>query len=191
MGEREKIYLEFLEVSRQIGVPVRKVLDVFWYLSRGEAVENNMLVQRVGVSRNALNQVKKVLSAYLNPSTKVTSLRVEIIEEVSRLYDNDYLVEENLLATLTEGDIYKQSVKLLSRYKDRRPVPKRTYDQFTATVETTAKRAALLDFLGDVKSKRILFLGYSATHYYYLNNSLTERASFDCLLFFLFIIGIF
>lgn len=61
--------------------------------------------------------------------------------------------------TLTTSEIYEQSVTLLSRYKDRRPVSKRIFDQFTTTIETTAKRAALLDFLGDIRAKRVLFLG--------------------------------
>lgn len=159
MGEKEKMYSEFLEVSRQTGVPVKKVLDVFWYLSRGEAVENNELLQKVGVSRNALNQVKKTLSVYLNPSARETSLRQGVTRRMEGLYNNNYLVEESLLRTLVESNVYRQSVDLLSRYKDKRPSPKRNYDQFTATIETTAKRAALIDFLGDVRSKRVLFLG--------------------------------
>lgn len=159
MGEKEKMYSDFLEVSKQVGVPVKKVLDVFWHLSRGESIENNELVRRVGVSRGALNQVKKALSAYLNPASRYTSLRKDVTERVSGLYDSNFLVEEGLLATLTTSEIYEQSVILLSRYKDRRPVPKRSFDQFTATIETTAKRAALLDFLGDIRAKRVLFLG--------------------------------
>ena len=82
-----------------------------------------------------------------------------MLEKVCVLYDNNYLVEERLLATLIEDDIYKQLVELLSLYKDKRPAPKRSYDQFTATVETTAKRVALLAFFGDVRAKRVLFLG--------------------------------
>ena len=159
MGEKGKMYSEFLEVSRRTGVPVKKVLDVFWHLSRGGVIENNELVQRVGVSRNALNQVKKALSVYLNPSSKETSLRKDAVERVDRLYSANYMVEENLLSTLVDRDVYKQSVELLSRYKDRRPAPRRNYDQFTATIETTAKRTALLDFLGDLRGKRVLFLG--------------------------------
>ena len=159
MGEKEKMYSDFLEVSKQTRVPVKKVLDVFCYLSTGESINNNQLVRRVGVSRNALNQVKKALSVYLNPSSKETSLREGVREKLSTIYGNSYLTEESLLTTLTESDVYKQSIELLSRFKDRRPVPKRDYDQFTATVETSAKRAALLDFLGDVRGKQILFLG--------------------------------
>ncbi|GIW61743.1 MAG: hypothetical protein KatS3mg089_0595 [Patescibacteria group bacterium] len=159
MGEKEKMYSEFLEVSKQTGVPIKKVLDVFWHLSRGETIENNELVRMVGVSRNALNQVKKALSAYLNHPSKETSLRKDIAERVSRLYDNNFLVEEDLLRTLTTSEVYEQSVTLLSRYKDRRTVPKRSLDQLTATIETIGRRVALLDFFGDVKDKQILFLG--------------------------------
>lgn len=153
------MYSEFLEVSKQTGVPVKKVLDVFWYLSSGKAIDNNELVRMVGVSRNALNQVKKAVSIYLSPSSQETSLKEGVSEKLSTVYNSDYLTEENLFAALTESDIYIQSIELLSRFKDRRPVPKRNYDQFTATVETSAKRAALLDFLGDVRGKRVLFLG--------------------------------
>lgn len=159
MGEKEKMYSEFLEVSKQTGVPVKKVLDIFWYLSRGKAIGNNELVQKVGVSRNALNQVKKALSVYLNPSTKETSLKQGVAGRLGEFYEDPYLVEESLLKTLVESNLYKQSVDLLSRYRDKRLSPERNYDQFTATVETTAKRAALLDFLGDVRGKRVLFLG--------------------------------
>lgn len=159
MEEKEKMYSEFLEVSKQTGVPVRKVLDVFWHLSGGEAIGNNELVQKVGVSRNALNQVKKALSVYLNPSTRETSLKEGVGGRSGKLYEDAYLVEEGLLKTLIESSLYRQSIELLSCYKDKRPAPEREYDQFTATVETTAKRATLLDFLGDVRGKRVLFLG--------------------------------
>ncbi len=159
MGEKEKIYSEFLEVSKQTGVPVKKVLDVFWYLSEGESIDNNELVRRVGVSRNALNKVKKALSAYLSPSSRETSLKENAVGRVSELYDADYAIEEDLLSKLVERDFYKQSIELLARYRSKRPAPKRNYDQFTATIETTAKRAVLLDFLGDIQDKRVLFLG--------------------------------
>ncbi|HGJ64454.1 TPA: putative methyltransferase [bacterium] len=159
MGKKEKMYSEFLEVSRQTGVPVKKVLDIFWHLSRGGVVGNNELVQKVGVSRNALNQVKKALSVYLNPPTGETSLREGVAESLGELYGDSYMIEESLLKTLVESDLYRQSVEILTRYKDKRPAPKRDYEQFTAAIETTAKRAVLLDFLGDVRSKRVLFLG--------------------------------
>jgi predicted methyltransferase len=153
------MYSEFLEVSKRTGVPVKQVLDVFWYLSRSGVIGNNELVQKVGVSRNALNQVKEALSIYLNPPTRETSLKKGVAESLGELYGDSYMIEESLVKILVESDLYRQSVEILTRYKDKRPVPKRDYDQFTATIETTAKRAALLDFFGDVRGKRVLFLG--------------------------------
>jgi len=144
VGEKEKMYSEFLEVSKQTGVPVKKVLDVFWYLSRDEVVENNELVKRVGVSRNALNQVKKALSAYLIPSSRETSIKKGMIERVGGLYDTDYVVEESLLSILMKRDAYRQSVELLSSYKADRPSPRRDYDQFTATLPLRQRQKELL-----------------------------------------------
>lgn len=159
MTKNGSLYLEFLQVSKKTGVPIKKILDVFWHLSTKKTIENNELVCMVGVSRNALNQVKKELSVYLDPPSEKTCLRKDMAERVAELYKNNFLLEEDLLKILTTSEVYEQSINLLSSRKDRRPVPKRSFDQFTATIETTARRAALLDFLGDVKAKRILFLG--------------------------------
>ena len=159
MEENKKIYQEFLEVSKQIGVPVKKIFDMFWYLLNDTAIDNNRLVQMVGVSKNALNQIKKALAIYLNPPSFETSLKKGAAEKLKKIYDKNYSVEEDLLTILVKNDIYKQSLDLLSHFRNNRPIPKRNYDQFIATPETSAKRAALLNFLGDVEGKRILFLG--------------------------------
>ncbi|MBU1071544.1 bis-aminopropyl spermidine synthase family protein [Patescibacteria group bacterium] len=158
MKVNKKIYLEFLEVSKQTSVPIKKVLDIFWHLSKNGSIENNELLRKIGVSKNALNQVKKALSLYLMPTTKETKLTTEAIEKMVSFYPTDYMVEENLLAVI-DGDIYKEAVELLAGHKDRRCKPRRKYDQFTATIETTARRVSLLNFFGDIREKRILFLG--------------------------------
>jgi len=60
---------------------------------------------------------------------------------------------------MLKGGQFKETVNLLQNIKKKRPLPKREYDQFTATPETTARRASLLSFFGDVKGKKLLFLG--------------------------------
>jgi predicted methyltransferase len=159
MEENEKIYLEFLEASKKTGVSIKKILDIFWYLSKNKTIKNNKLIQQVGISRNAINQVKEALSFYLNSPSQKTSLKKDLIEKVAKLYDKSYLTEENFLEILTKNKNYQKAVTLLSYYKNKRPLPQRTYDQFTATIETTAKRVSLMSFLGDLKNKKILFLG--------------------------------
>ena len=152
------IYSDILEVSKKSGVPIKKILDVFYYLTSSKPVENAKLLQMVGVSKNALNQVKKELSGYLKPSSKETALMAKKIPDVKSLYNKEYMVEEKLLGAIENAN-YKKVLAFLENTLLKRPHPKRRYDQFSATAETTARRASLLDFFGDVKGKRLLFLG--------------------------------
>lgn len=146
------------QISRETGVPTKKVLDLLFTLCGGEAIENNELVQRVGVSKNALNQVKAMLASVLKPISKSTQLDSSCVQEVQEIFDADYKPEEALWVVL-EDKSYKQAVELLKTVADKRPAPERRYDQFTAIVETTARRASLLQFFGDIQDKRLLFLG--------------------------------
>jgi len=151
---REKI----VRTSKETGVPNKKVWDLLWELRSGQPVENNRLLQKIGVARNALNQVKTLLSAALKPPSKYTQLNESAIPGIQSLFGSDYRPEETLWAGL-EGEVYHKSLALLTKYADKRPQPERRYDQFTATPETTARRASLLNFFEDVSGKRLLFLG--------------------------------
>lgn len=146
------------QVSRETGIPIKKVLDFLFILCTGKPVENNELLQRVGVAKNALNQAKELLSSILKPPLKATQLNGSSSQEVQSLFGPAYKTEEALWVTL-ENDDYKKSVDLLKKYSDQRPTPERKYDQFTATIETTARRASLLNFFEDVTGKKLLFLG--------------------------------
>lgn len=152
------IYQRFLEISKDTGVPVKKVLDMLHALSSGQPMDNNELLRRVGVARNLLNQIKEALSPFLQPTSETTRLKEGSQKNIQTLFETSYAVEEQLFSIL-EDESYKKTIEILGACSDLRPSPKREYDQFTATVETTARRASLMNFLGDVKGKRILFLG--------------------------------
>lgn len=138
---------------------MKKVLDFFWYLAKSGAVENKELVQKVGVSKNALNQIKMALAGWLEPPCGKTALKKSAQQELAKFYGENYLAEESLFSFLTQQGTYQKALKILTKYYQRRPFPKREYDQFTAIPQTVAKRVALLDFFGEVEEKRILFLG--------------------------------
>ena len=152
------MYLRFLEISKETGVPVKKVLDMFFLLSTGEPMDNDELLRKVGVSKNALNQVKESLSSFLKPASKYTQLNSQGLSNTKNLF-SESLVGEEELWTILENDRFEGIVKLLQSIKEKRPLAKREYDQFTATIETTARRVSLLDFFGDLKQKKLLFLG--------------------------------
>ena len=157
--DRKKIYSILLQISKETGVPVKKIQDMLYILSSGVSVDNTQLIQALGVSRNALNQVKLLLSKYLKDPSENTQLNAEGEKEIKNMFlDSGYLPEESLFSLL-EDQQYKETIEFLRSVQKVRPTPNREYDQFIATVETTAKRGALLQFMDDIEGKRVLFLG--------------------------------
>lgn len=146
-----------LEVSKTTGLPVKKIVDMLFLLRAG-AVENSALVQRLGVSKNVLNQVKRELTDLFEPVSEQTALSEKGRRFVGSLFSKGFRVEEALWSFL-EDERFFQIKRLLQKHQDLRPESLRKYDQFSATVETTARRAALMDFFEDVAVKRLLFLG--------------------------------
>ena len=57
MSDKE-IYKNLLDVSKETGLPIKKIIDMFSILTSRGSIENNNLLRILGVSRNALNQVK-------------------------------------------------------------------------------------------------------------------------------------
>jgi len=156
--DNETVQERILQVTKDTGIPIKKVLDFLYFLRDGKPVENNELLQKLGVSKNALNQAKETFSDLLEAPSKNTQLRADAVRRVQTLFDSKYQPDEALWSVL-EDETYKKALELLKRYGDKRPIPERRYDQFSATIETTAKRVSLLDRFEDVAGKRLLFLG--------------------------------
>jgi len=156
--ERKNVYFEFLKVSRELGLPIKKILDMAFILKDGIPVENNKLLRQLGISRNVLNQAKKKLASFFEPSSKFTCLSPNHLNFLTEELGGSYLQEERIWKILETED-FSRIISLLGHFQNLREVPKREFDQFAATLETTALRACLMDFFGDIKSKRILFLG--------------------------------
>lgn len=147
-----------LSVAETVGMTSKKVLEVLFLLRHGQAVENNELVKRTGVSRNVLNLLKKEWSELLLPGTDKTQMKPEVVGELDLLFGEGWQPDDSLWRVL-DGELGRRMMNLLDKYAHLRPEPNRAYDQFYATKETVAKRAELLNFMDDVAGKRLLFLG--------------------------------
>lgn len=158
MAKRENSYDQILAASKTVGLPVKKVFDILYYIRGAGRLENNLLVQIVGVSKNVTNQIKQSLKPLFGPVGPATMLSSEGVQITDRLIDKNYKTEESIWQFLNSDSISKIS-QLLSAHKSFRASPDRKFDQFTATIETTAKRAALMEFFMDIKGKKILCLG--------------------------------
>ncbi len=155
MSDKET-YQQLLNASKETGLPVKKILDMFSILVGSDPIENNELLKRLGVSRNVLNQVKERLVKYFNPASTLTSLSEAGMKDIKGIGEQES--PEETLIKLDDQEL-EELKKILDKHKSKHPSPERKFDQFTATTETVAKRAALMNFMGDVRGKRILFLG--------------------------------
>ena len=151
-------YQKLLEISKEVGLPAKKLTDVLFVLKDGKPINNNELLRTVGVSRNVLNKAKERLSPLLNSTSSTTSLSEEGVRFVEENLPSGFMIEEQLWEVLRGGN-YEGVLALLHKHKEKRPEPNRKFDQFTATPETTAIRASLMEFFCDIKGKRVLFLG--------------------------------
>jgi len=149
---------KLVDISNETGVPLKKVYDFLYILKDGHPIENNKLLRMIGVSRNALNQIKEMLSGFFEKPSQNTQLLAQKSEGVNALFDSAYSIEESLLSFLTKEDL-KRRTKEFEKYANLRLSPDRSYDQFTATSETVARRASLMNFLKDIDDKSIAFMG--------------------------------
>lgn len=139
------------ELSQKLGLPVKKINDIFYYLRDSFKIDNFELIRKTGIAKNTINSVKEYFKDVFGPVSTTTKIDQKILPELENIFTNGYLPDENLLNFTSKDD----SQDIFSQ----RVTPLREYDQFTATPETVLKRAGLLNHFGDINNKKLLFLG--------------------------------
>lgn len=54
MDEEKKINSQFLKIAKETKVLLKKIRDLFCYLLKQEAIENNQLVRKLGAAKTPL-----------------------------------------------------------------------------------------------------------------------------------------
>lgn len=139
------------ELSQKLGLPVKKINDIFYYLRDGLKIDNLELIRKTGIAKNTINSVKEYFKEVFGSASTTTQVDQKLISELDSIFTSNYLPDENLLnltVNLDTQEVFPERV-----------APLREYDQFTATPETVLKRANLLKHFGDIDNKKLLFLG--------------------------------
>lgn len=139
------------ELSQKLGLPVKKINDIFYYLRDGLKVDNFELIRKTGIAKNTINSVKEYFKEVFGSASTTTQVNQKLISELDSLFISNYLPDENLLNLTVNSDTQE--------FFSERVAPLREYDQFTATPETVIKRVSLLKHFGDIDNKKLLFLG--------------------------------
>lgn len=128
------------------------LVDLLGLLSARGSVENQEMVRITEFPKTHLGRILQAFSEYLEPPSKNVVIRKEIAGQLS-----DCLRQSDYRTGISE--LEQRVLQALKDYRSDRPDPDRQWDQFTATEETTAKRAKLLQENGDLYNRRIAFLG--------------------------------
>jgi len=156
MKQSELYKLEI--VSKKLGISTKKILDMF-YLLRNREIENTQLLKELGVSKNVINQIKKEFCDWLSPVSSKTSLSEKGRKKIAKLFEPGYFMENDMWGFIKSFSEFKIVHDFLKTAYPNHVIPNRKLDQFTATTETIAKRAVLMNFFGDITNKQALFLG--------------------------------
>lgn len=147
MTMEDKIY----EFSKKIGLPTKKIMDLFYYLRDGQKIDNLELIRKTGIAKVTINAIKEYFADFFMPVSTTTQITENKVQELNKLFNENYVPDEMLLNLQIPNEVESVLTERLS--------PLREYDQFTATPETVLKRAGMLNHLKDIDNKKLLFLG--------------------------------
>lgn len=139
------------KLSKDLGLPVKKILDLFYYLKDGKKVENNELIRKTGIAKNTINSIKESFKDVFGKPSSLTRASKTKIDQLVEIFYSEYLPDENLLKLNLDHK--------LEKFLNERPKAKREYDQFLATAQTVLKRVAIMRHFADIRGKKIIFLG--------------------------------
>ena len=155
----QNFYKKFVDFSHKTGIPVRGIIDLFLALGKTGELENSEVSIHSGLSKTSIALIEKEFYSLFKPKSSKTALS----ENGQRIYL--YLVDlvsQNELSDITKvitHDRTELKTSIHAQYAVDRPETDRNLDQFLATTGTVQKRAHLMDYLGDIRDQKILFLG--------------------------------
>ncbi|QQG47851.1 MAG: bis-aminopropyl spermidine synthase family protein [Candidatus Woesebacteria bacterium] len=126
-------------------------------------MKNNSYQKILNFSKSSGVSVKQILDFLFSKNDK--SLAKSIVDDIKKeKFENSNLTFKNFkfqdyFFEFLKDENFKNSYLVLQKYQKYFPKPNRKLDQFLAKPQTVAKRASLLNFLNDLESKKILFLG--------------------------------
>jgi predicted methyltransferase len=134
---------KIVELGNRVEIRESEIFKVLGLLSKNKKIANNDLVRMCGLPKTQLQSILTGLSEYLMPASRFVELKpgVDLNIEV-----NNYNYKSKIIS-------------LISKYQKERPIPERNYDQFLATVATTARRTCLMDKMGDITGRDVAIIG--------------------------------
>jgi len=149
--EQKNLKEDLNNIAQKVELRETQLLDFLAVIDRKEIKDKNKLIRAAGIPKATINKILEELKEYLEPLGQSTQFRPEWQQEIHELLaksskENSQYLEEKICA-------------LFASLRNKKPLPKRQYDQFYATDQTTAKRALTISRNGDLDGRKIALLG--------------------------------
>ncbi len=142
--------IEFL--AKKVGLKPAQVEGLIYLLF--QPVSNRDLLITTGLAKSILDDFRLGISDYLLPSSDKT-----IFNERGKRWAEEINPQPFNWQVSSFGEIPQSLNNIFEHFENRRLKANRKLDQFRATRETVWRRAALMGERGDLRGRRLLFLG--------------------------------
>lgn len=142
-------------LAKQTGLKPAQVEGLI-YLFFDSPISNQDLLITTGLSKSILDDFRARIGKYLLPPSDKTAFN-----EKGRQWAGTMNPKPFDWQPQSFGKIPEKLSQIFSCFKEKRLRADRKLDQFRATEETVWRRAALMNREGDLKNRRLLFLGDS------------------------------
>ncbi len=140
------------QIALSLELKEAQVVAFLDLLNHHPVIDLKELVRQTGWPETHLKRVLKAFDYLLEPSSHQVIVKADKLAELNTFLQDKQTLWENNEDTQT-------LLTSLTAYQAHRPQPKREYDQFYATLDTTIKRALALKQRGELYRQNILFLG--------------------------------
>lgn len=146
--------LDLEEISSKVGINPDKIREIFWWLYQERKIGNNELVRKSGLPKSTIQNLLKSLQPFLEKPTRFVVLNKDG-QELAEAMIGQLIRKTPFSEKRVKNDLFSQ----LKGYQGKRLKPKRNLDQLPTDTETILKRALFIQEKGDLREKKVLFLG--------------------------------
>ncbi len=148
MGILDKIYKSYNEL------PEPQIEGIVHTILKEQPVTSGSLIRSTGLPKETLRKFKIAISPFLEDTKEdKISFKQKFVQELSNENPQPYKWS---LVSFEREDVEEILKGIRNSYGSG---PKRKYDQFFATEESTVKKALVMKERGDIKGRRIALLG--------------------------------
>jgi len=149
---------DFIGIISKSDIDRSYINDVITILLSSKDLTMQKLIQKSRLPKSIVVKILKLLQTFLfNPTEyiRIKDYGIEIFQKYINLVKPSVLTKYDWVQLINQ----KEKISFLEKILSGRLPPKRSLDQFDASVDTLLRRAKFLEINGSISDSKVLFLG--------------------------------